>query len=144
MTLSSRDGRLSRDLVVPVPRDNKSRDFGTRSLLSLGTVTLSRNFCFYVIQVIYVGTCGTVPRDASPDLSRHFLCPVGSGQKSAERAGRGQICAELSRGISATEKKIAGLSRPLPMAAFQQFLRISFVNLLIEWIECIFCGKRKA
>ena len=119
----NRDKNLQGSRATKIPRDNKSRDFGTRILLSPGTVTVSRNFCFYVAQMIYVGNCVTVPRDARPDLFWHYLYPVGPGpeQKSVERAGRGQICAKLSRGISGTATKIAGLSRSLPMAFFQQF-----------------------
>ena len=62
-------------------------------------------FCFNVLQLIYVGTCGTVPRDASPDLSRRFLCAVGPGQKSAGRAGQGQIFTGLSRMVVPRDKR---------------------------------------
>ena len=44
---------------------------------------------------------GLAGQDASPDLSRRFLCLVGPGpgQKSAGRAGPGQIFAGLSRPV---------------------------------------------
>ena len=56
-----------------------------------------------------VRTRRTVPRDASPDLSRRFLCPVGPGQKSAGRAGPGQV--------------FAGLPRPLPIPGLTEKIR---------------------
>ena len=45
------------------------------------------------------------------------LCPVGTGQKSARRAGPGQIFAGLSRGTSGTgtKNRWTVASRPLPI-----------------------------
>ena len=53
------------------------------------------------------GDRGTIPRDASPDLSRRFLCPVrpGPGQKSAGRAGQEQIFTGLSRMVVPRDKR---------------------------------------
>ena len=67
-----------------------------RSKISKGTVGL-------VVSMCRDGrlSLDNVGIKASLDLSRRSLCPVGPGQKSAERAGSGQ--------------KFAGLSRPLPI-----------------------------
>ena len=113
-----RDKHLRDSPAAKIPRDNKSRHFGTRIPISSGTVPLSRDstghksrlvpqsnllflsrivfgpsssqmlrfFYSYVIKLIYVGTCGTVPRDASPDLSRHFFCPVGKYRENFFRS----------------------------------------------------------
>ena len=64
-------------------------------------------FCFYIFLLMYVGTRGTVPLDASPDLSRRFLCPVrpGPGQKCAERVGPGEVFARLSRMVIPRDKR---------------------------------------
>ena len=59
-------------------------------------------------------------RDTTPDLFRRFLCPVGSGQKSARRAGPGQIFGGLSRMVVARDKRDRekfSRDRPIPSLA---------------------------
>ena len=84
--------------------------------------TMFLRFLFYIIKLIYAGTCGTVPRDTSSGLTRRFLSPVGPGPRRnftglfwhgcpADRARPGKKIAELSRPLripvwNCDEKKI--------------------------------------